>query len=218
MLMLPFARFRCGALRMKLHSLRQSGILIATNNANKVRELSAMLGELSIPVRVPAELGISIEVDETGTTFLENALMKARAFFEAARIPVLADDSGLVVDALAGEPGVYSARYGGSNLTDTDRIAIVLSKMQKVAAHLRQARFVCSLVFLEATDEYRTYEGIAEGRILAEPEGADGFGYDPIFEDLLSGRSYASISADEKNERSHRGKALQQFLADLQRL
>lgn len=203
---------------MKLPELRRSGILIATGNAHKIRELEEMLSEFAIPVRTPASVGLSLDVEETGNTFAENAALKARAFCEAAGIPVLADDSGLVVDALNGEPGVKSARYGGEGLDDTGRLRLLLEKMHGVASHLRQARFVCTLAFLTPDDEIRYYEGVAEGRILLEPEGIGGFGYDPVFEDLITGRSYASLTAEEKNERSHRGRALKSFLADLQRL
>jgi XTP/dITP diphosphohydrolase len=204
---------------MKLPELRRSGILIATGNLHKIRELEQLLDPFAIPVRTPASLGIRLEVEETGSTFAENAALKARAYFKAAGIPVLADDSGLMVDALHGEPGVMSARYGGEGLDDTGRLRLVLEKMRGVAPHLRRARFVCTLAFLTSQhDEIRYYEGAAEGRILLEPQGSGGFGYDPIFEDLITGRSYASLTAEEKNERSHRGRALKLFLADLQRL
>lgn len=204
---------------MKLPELRRSGILIATGNAHKIRELEEMLSEFAIPVRTPASIGLSLDVEETGDTFAENAALKARAFCVAAGIPVLADDSGLVVDALNGEPGVKSARYGGEGLDDNGRLMLLLERMHGVASHLRQARFVCTLAFLTSPDEeIRYYEGVAEGRILLEPEGTGGFGYDPVFEDLITGRSYASLTAEEKNERSHRGRALKSFLADLQRL
>lgn len=204
---------------MKLPELRQTGILIATGNAHKVREMEEVLAPFAIPVRSPVELGLKITVEETGSSFAENAVIKARAYCEASGLPVLADDSGLVVDALNGEPGVHSARYGGEGLTDTDRLHLLLEKMRGVASHMRQARFICTLAFLtKPSAEVRFYEGVAEGRILLEPEGIGGFGYDPVFEDPITGRSYASLPPEEKNERSHRGRALKQFLADLQRL
>lgn len=203
---------------MKLPELRQSGVLIATGNAHKVRELEELLEPLGIPVKTPKSIGLSLEVEETGVTFRENAALKAKAFVKASGLPCLADDSGLVVDALNGEPGVFSARYGGEGLDDTRRVQLLLRNMAGVEASMRTARFVCSLAFLTPdSDEPRYFEGIAEGRILFEPRGTAGFGYDPVFEDPATGKSYAELSSEEKNERSHRARALKLFAVDLQR-
>lgn len=203
---------------MKLPELRKSGVLIATGNAHKVRELEELLEPLGIPVKTPKSIGLSLDVDETGVTFRENAALKAKAFGKASGLPCLADDSGLVVDALNGEPGVFSARYGGEGLDDTRRVQLLLRNLAGVEAPLRTARFVCSLAFLTPdSDEPRFFEGIAEGRILFEPRGTAGFGYDPVFEDPATGKSYAELSSEEKNERSHRARALKLFAVDLQR-
>lgn len=204
---------------MRIPELRKKGILIATNNSHKVREIEQLLAEFAIPVFTPKKIGISIQVNETGSTFLENAIIKMKAFLHRTGLPTLADDSGLMVDALNGQPGVFSARYGGEGLTDSDRVNLLLEELKPVAVHLRQARFVCSLAFSFSTDQpIHTYEGVVEGRILLQPEGGSGFGYDPVFEDLTTGLSFASLSETTKNEKSHRGRALKQFLVDLQRL
>ncbi|MBW7856854.1 MAG: RdgB/HAM1 family non-canonical purine NTP pyrophosphatase [Leptonema sp. (in: Bacteria)] len=203
---------------MRIPELRKKGILIATNNSHKVRELEQLLFEFAIPIITPQQLGISIEVDETGATFIENAILKMKAFADRTDLPTLADDSGLVVDALDGRPGVFSARYGGKGLSDADRVNKLLDELVSVASHRRQARFVCSIAFCFSDNEpIRTYEGVVEGRILLQPEGQGGFGYDPVFEDMITGQSFASLSEVEKNQRSHRGRALKQFLNDLQR-
>ncbi|GIX42316.1 MAG: non-canonical purine NTP pyrophosphatase [Leptospiraceae bacterium] len=201
---------------MNIIELRQTGILIATNNPHKVYELRQLLEPYAIPVKTPEELGIKINVKETGKTFEENAKLKVEAYYSIAKIPTIADDSGLEVDALNKEPGVFSARYGGEHLTDEERNFYLLEKIKHIADYLRTARFVCVLAFKVAHNEpVKFYKGIVEGKILYQPRGKNGFGYDPIFEEIRTKKSFAELSLEEKNQISHRGKALQQFLNDL---
>lgn len=180
-------------------------IIAATKNKNKVREFKEILPSFEIVTQ--EEAGIDIDVEETGTTFRENALLKAQAIFDKTGIPALADDSGLVVFALGGEPGVYSARYGGEGLDDMGRLNLVLEKMKDVEDGLRGAQFVCNIAFVTKDKVYEA-EGICEGEIIREARGENGFGYDPIFYVAEKGKTTAQMSADEKNEISHRGKAL----------
>lgn len=180
-------------------------IIAATKNKNKIREFKEILPDFDIITQ--EEAGIDIDVEETGTTFRENALLKAKAIFEKSGISALADDSGLEVFALGGEPGVYSARYGGEGLDDNGRLNLVLEKMKDVDDELRGAQFVCSIAFV-TKDEIYEAEGVCEGVIIREAKGENGFGYDPIFYVLEKGKTTAQMSADEKNEISHRGKAL----------
>ncbi len=180
-------------------------IIAATKNKNKIREFKQILPDYEILTQ--EEAGIDIDVAEDGKTFAENALKKAQAIFDAAHIPALADDSGLEVFALGGEPGVYSARYGGEGLDDAGRTRLVLEKMKDVDDFLRGARFVCSIAFV-TEDETFTAEGEVEGVLTREPRGENGFGYDPIFYVPELGKTTAEMTAEEKNAISHRGAAL----------
>jgi XTP/dITP diphosphohydrolase len=180
-------------------------IIAATKNKNKIREFKEILPDYDIITQ--EEAGVDIDVEEDGETFAENALKKAQAIFDATHIPALADDSGLVVFALGGEPGVYSARYGGGNLDDKGRCDLVLKKMEEVDDFLRGAQFVCSIAFVTEDKTY-TAEGIVEGVLTREPRGENGFGYDPIFYVPEKGKTTAEMTADEKNAISHRGRAL----------
>lgn len=201
-----------------LLDLRKKGILIGSNNLYKIQELQQLLEPLSIKVKSPQDFGINIEVEESGLTFKENAEIKAKAYYELLKIPTIADDSGLEVDALNKEPGVYSARYGGK-LTDQERNAYLLSKLKNVGDYLRTARFICVLAFkFHDHKPIRFYEGVAEGKIIYQPRGKYGFGYDPIFEDIRTRKTFAELTMEEKNLISHRGKALQLFLNDLKLL
>jgi XTP/dITP diphosphohydrolase len=187
-------------------------LIIASNNAGKVREYKQLLEPLGYEAVSQSEAGINIEVEETGTTFAENSALKARAIFEIAHCAVLADDSGLVVDALGGEPGVYSARYGGLK-TDAERSALLLSKLRGVEAENRGAHFACTIHFIKESGEEITAEGIVNGKIGFEPLGENGFGYDPIF--MYGDKSFAQLSGEEKNVISHRGNALRQLVDKL---
>lgn len=194
--------------------LREAGLVPATGNPGKLEELRRLLQPLSITLVPPASLGVSLEPDETGGTFRENAEIKARAFYAATRRPVLSDDSGLCVDLLGGAPGVQSARYGGPGLSDADRRRRLLDELAGKAPP-RRARFVCVLALMLGEGDVRFYEGTFEGEILMTERGAGGFGYDPVFLDPESGLSFGELSADEKNAKSHRGRALRALLADL---
>lgn len=188
-------------------------IILATNNKNKLREIREILSPLGYEVITQSEAGINIEVEETGTTFAENAYLKAKAIFDLTdNCCVLADDSGLMVDYLNGEPGVYSARYGGLE-SNEERIALVLKKLDGVEKDKRTARFVCAMCFIKADGEKIEVQGRCEGSIATDTIGQNGFGYDPIF--MYGDKSFAEISSDEKNKVSHRAVALKMLLEKL---
>jgi XTP/dITP diphosphohydrolase len=193
-------------------------ILLASTNPYKHGELAELLEPYRIVVRTPSDLGLVLEVEENGSTFAENALIKARAFCAAAGMTSLADDSGLVVDALGGEPGVLSARYGGAGLTDEDRTALVLKRMRGIPDQMRGGRFVAAVAIALPHQEPKVFEGRVEGRITTEPAGACGFGYDPIFFYEPAGRTFAQMSRAKKSRVSHRGRALRPAAVYLQRL
>ena len=188
-------------------------IILATSNLGKVRELNSMLeGQYNVVSQIDMKVE---EVPETGASFIENALIKARNASSQSQLPTLADDSGLVVDALNGEPGIYSARYAGENATDEDNIVKLLSCMDNEDD--RGARFWCAMVFIRyASDpEPIIVEKSWEGQILRELKGQNGFGYDPIFYLPELNCTSAQLSAEEKNRKSHRGQALQEILKHL---
>lgn len=187
-------------------------LIIASNNKGKIREYKQLLEPFGYDVVSQREAGIDIEVEETGTTFAENSALKARAIYKITKCAVLADDSGLVVDALGGEPGVYSARYGGCD-NDADRVALILSKMKDVKQEDRSAHFVCTIHFIKQSGEEIAVEGRVYGKIGYEPLGDNGFGYDPIF--MYEGKSFAQVSADTKNSVSHRANALKALIEKL---
>lgn len=180
-------------------------LIIASNNKGKIREYKQILEPLGFEVLSQSEAGIDLEAEETGTTFAENSAIKARAIFGMTDCAVLADDSGLSVDALNGEPGVYSARYGGLE-TSAERSALVLEKLGNVPEDKRGARFVCNIHLILPDGREITAEGECSGRIGYEPRGNNGFGYDPIF--MYGSLSFAEIPAEEKNKLSHRAAAL----------
>ena len=181
-------------------------VVVATGNAGKLKEMQELLGD-DWHLVAQAELGIE-PAEETGTTFRENALLKARHAAALSGLPAIADDSGLEVDALGGEPGVYSARYAGVNGDDAANNAKLLAALEGIPAARRTARFRCCMVFVESANaEPLIADASWEGRIATEPRGTGGFGYDPLFIDPASGRHSAELSAAEKNARSHRGQA-----------
>ena len=185
-------------------------VLIATTNAHKIEELGALLMQVGCEFVVPRDLGLDdFDVDETGSTLLENAILKAVSFARKAGLPALADDSGLEVDALGGEPGVRSKRYAGPDATDADRVSLIVSKLAGVAERARTARFRTVLAFATPDAVIGTGSGSVEGRIGLEPFGAHGFGYDPIF--LVGGHrpTMAELTPAEKNAISHRSRAVQ---------
>ena len=183
-------------------------LVIASNNKGKIREYRQLLEPLGYEVMSQSEAGLELEVEETGTTFAENSALKARAAYKELGCAVLADDSGLAVDALHGEPGVYSARYGGLD-SDAERCEYLLKKLENVPDDNRGAHFVCTIHFIDSDGSEITAEGRVYGDISRELIGDNGFGYDPVF--MYKGRSFAEIPADEKNAVSHRAEALKEL-------
>lgn len=191
---------------------------MASANAGKLREIEQILGELKIAVVPQSDFGVDA-VEETGSTFAENALIKARHAAQISGLAAIADDSGLAVEVLGGRPGVYSARYSGPNATDASNIDRLLSELEGVPDDQRAAAFHCVACFVSSADaEPVVAEGEWRGRILRERRGDGGFGYDPIFFDMELKRSSAEMSADEKNARSHRGNALRALARQLRDL
>ncbi|PKM71960.1 MAG: non-canonical purine NTP pyrophosphatase [Firmicutes bacterium HGW-Firmicutes-16] len=182
--------------------------ILASNNKGKLKEMKAILANLGAEVISQSEAGLSIDADETGTTFEENALIKAKAACEAIREPAIADDSGLAVEALGGAPGVYSARYGGC-ATDEERVNLLLKNLE--GEKNRRAKFVSCIACTFPNGDVITARGECEGVITLAPRGEGGFGYDPIFELLDTGKTMAELSDEEKNAVSHRGRALKIF-------
>ena len=191
-------------------------VVLASNNAGKVRELGQMLAGRGLEVVAQGDLGVP-EAEETATTFVENALIKARNAARHAGLPAIADDSGLAVDALGGAPGIRSARYAGPGADDHANNARLLEAMRGVPEARRGAAFICALVFLRHTDDPVPLicQGTWRGRLLEAPRGSNGFGYDPLFLVPELGRTSAELPPDEKNRRSHRGQALAQLVARL---
>ncbi len=190
--------------------------LIATNNSKKLLELNRILNPLGIDVVSAKEMGINLDdVEETGTTFLENAFIKANAGCSRSGIPTIADDSGLCVDALDGAPGIYSARYGGDNATDEDKYNKLLSEMKNFEGDKRSAYFICSIACVFPDGTKISAEGKCNGTIATIPDGNGGFGYDPVF--LYNGISFGRLSAEEKDKVSHRGNALREFRDKLEK-
>ena len=193
-------------------------LLVATNNPGKVREYRELLAGLPMEVTWPGELGLNLRVDETGETFEENATLKARLFAKASELMTLADDSGLVVDALGGAPGVRSARYAGPGATDEDRYLLLLRRMQDVPDGHRQARFRCVIAVASPVGEVWMAEGVCEGVISRRPRGSRGFGYDPVFYVPDHGRTMAELPEEKKNRISHRALAAQGIQPLLERI
>jgi XTP/dITP diphosphohydrolase len=192
-------------------------LVLASGNAGKLRELLAILEPLGHELVSQSTLGIETP-PETGKTFIENALLKARHAARHSGLPALADDSGIEVDALGGRPGVYSARYAGERATDRKNLEKMLEELRDVPEGRRAARYQCVIVLARRADDAHPLiaRGTWEGRILAAPRGTSGFGYDPIFQPLGLSVSAAELPAAEKNSRSHRGLALQALTAQLQ--
>jgi len=187
---------------------RSDTVVLATRNKGKIAELRALLAGLGPQVVGLAEFPDIDEIPETGTTFLENARIKARAVCQATGLVSLADDSGLCVDALDGAPGVYSARYSGEDATDAANNAKILAALADVPEARRTCRFVSVVVAVAPDGRELAAEGVWEGRVTTSPAGQGGFGYDPLFFDPTAGLTAAELSPEAKNARSHRGKAL----------
>jgi len=190
-------------------------VFIATRNQGKLKEFAAFFADWGWAVKSLADFTDMPEIVENGRTFEENARIKADALYEWTKLPVLADDSGLEVDALGGEPGVYSARYAGEGATDDANNAKLLAALQGVPEERRQARFRCVLVLKLDQNRQLVAEGTCEGIILKEPRGAGGFGYDPLFYIPSLGKTMAELSPEEKNRISHRGTALRNLAEQL---
>ena len=183
-------------------------LLIATNNAHKLIEYQEIFADLPLTITSLANEGIPLDPEETGLTFAENAILKAKAFAQASGLPTLADDSGLEIDALNGEPGVYSARYGNTAKDDhVGRYQIVLNKLKDVPWLERTARFKCVIAIATPTEVIGTVEGTVEGLINFEPLGENGFGYDPVFFVSEFDETMAQVSSAKKHSISHRGRA-----------
>ncbi len=191
-------------------------IVLASNNPGKIKEIQALLPDYTI---IPQSEFVQTEAEEAGLTFVENALLKARHAAQHCHLPVIADDSGLAVDALGGAPGIYSARYAGPGASDKDNNDKLLLELAGVPFEERTARFICVIVMLEHAADPVPFiaQGIWEGKILMHPQGANGFGYDPLFWVPEHDCSSAELTPEVKNSLSHRGQALRQLAMMLQK-
>lgn len=198
----------------------QRRLLVATNNPHKVAELRTILRDMPFKIVSPTELGLTVNVEETGSTFAENAILKALAFAEAAHELALADDSGLEVDALHGEPGVHSNRWAGEGISAAERNRLINERLAGVPDERRTARFRSAIAIAGPAPLglYEVVEGTVEGRIVREPRGGGGFGYDPIFYAPELGQTFGESAETEKNRISHRGRAVAAALGPLRRL
>ena len=191
-------------------------IVLASNNKGKVRELGQMLSSLGMEVLPQSEFGVG-EVEETGLTFVENAILKARHAAKVSGLPAIADDSGLEVDVLNGAPGIYSARFAGQDANDEENLQKLLADLKEVPDEQRTARFQCLLVYMRHANDPTPLicQGTWEGIITREPRGENGFGYDPIFYVAAHQCTSAQLTPEQKNQLSHRGQALQKLLNNL---
>ena len=188
--------------------------VLATQNPKKLQEMAGILANLGVEIVSQQELGVKVEVEETGTTFAENAMLKAQAVMQATGLPAIADDSGLCVKALNGAPGVYSARYGGEGLDDAGRCRLLLSNLRGQTD--RSADFQTAIACVFPDGRTLTAEGSCHGAIAFVPMGSEGFGYDPVFLVPELRKTFAQLSTEEKAGISHRGKALRNFYTQLE--
>ena len=188
--------------------------VLATHNPGKLKEMGAILARFGVEVVSPKDLWLTVEGEETGTTFAENAMLKAKAICAAAQLPAIADDSGLCVDALNGGPGVYSARYGGEGLDDRGRYMLLLNNMRGQTT--RAAHFACAIACAFPNGDTLTAEGRCDGTIAFAPMGEGGFGYDPVFFVPEKAKTFGQLTAEEKSAISHRGRALESFVGKLE--
>lgn len=182
-------------------------LLLATTNEHKLKEFRTILRELPFTLLSLRDVQLNMDVEETGTTFAENALLKARAYAQAANMLALADDSGLEIDALGGAPGIYSARFAGRGTPYAERFRLILARLHDVPVSQRTARFRCAIALAEPAGYTRVVEGTIEGLIAESPRGENGFGYDPIFLVPEYGKTTAEMAPEEKHRISHRGRA-----------
>ena len=191
-------------------------VVLASKNRHKLVEISKITEKFDMELVLQSELGVDIDVEETGTTFEENSFLKAEAVMKATGLPALADDSGIAVDALNGEPGVYSARYGfDESLDDWGRLELLLKNTEHVPDGARQAQFVCVITMVTPDGQTIQARGEIHGELTREPAGENGFGYDPIFYYPPLGKTTAELDPEEKNAVSHRGNALKVFYEKL---
>ena len=191
-------------------------VVLASKNRHKLEEISKITEKFDIELILQSELGVDIDVEETGTTFEENSFLKADAVMKATGLPALADDSGIAVDALNGEPGVYSARYGfDESLDDWGRLELLLKNTENVPDGQRQAQFVCVITMVTPDGKTIQARGEIHGELTREAKGENGFGYDPIFYYPPLGKTTAELSPEEKNQVSHRANALKIFYEKL---
>ena len=191
-------------------------VVLASKNPHKLVEISKITEKFGFELVLHSQLGVDIDVEETGTTFEEKSLLKAEAVMKATGLPALADDSGIAVDALNGEPGIYSARYGfDESLDDHGRMMLLLKNTENVPDGQRQAKFVCVISFITPEGQVIQARGEIHGELTREPRGANGFGYDPIFYYPPAGMTTAEMPSEEKNAVSHRGNALKVFYEKL---
>ena len=187
-------------------------VVLASKNKHKLEEISKITEKFGIDLILQSELGVDIDVEENGTTFEENSFIKAEAVMKTTGLPALADDSGIAVDALNGEPGIYSARYGfDDSLDDWGRLLLLLKNTEHVPDGQRQAQFVCVITMVTPEGQVVQARGEIHGELLRAPVGENGFGYDPIFYYPPAGMSTAQMSPEEKNKVSHRANALKVF-------
>ena len=191
-------------------------VVLASKNKHKLEEISKITEKFDMELVLESELGVDIDVEETGSTFEENSFLKAEAVMKATGLPALADDSGIAVDALNGEPGIYSARYGfDESLDDRGRLNLLLKNTENVPDDKRQAKFVCVITLVTPQGQTIQARGEVHGMLLRAPAGKNGFGYDPIFYYPPFGKSLAQVSPEEKNQVSHRANALKVFYEKL---
>ena len=191
-------------------------VVLASKNKHKLVEISKITEKFGFDLVLQSELGVDIDVEETGTTFEENSFLKAEAVMKATGLPALADDSGIAVDALNGEPGIYSARYGfDDTLDDWGRLELLLKNTEQVPDGQRQAQFVCVITMVTPDGKCIQARGEIHGELTREPRGENGFGYDPIFYYPPAGMTTAEMPSEAKNEVSHRGNALKVFYEKL---
>ena len=191
-------------------------VVLASKNKHKMEEISQITEKFGMELVLESDLGVDIDVEETGSTFEENSFLKAEAVMKATGLPALADDSGIAVDALNGEPGIYSARYGfDESLDDWGRLQLLLKNTEQVPDERRQAKFVCVITLVTPQQEIIQARGEVHGMLLRTPAGQGCFGYDPIFYYPPLGKSLAELTPEEKNQVSHRANALQVFYQKL---
>ena len=191
-------------------------VVLASKNKHKLEEISKITQKFDMELVLESQLGVDIDVEETGSTFEENSYLKAEAVMKATGLPALADDSGIAVDALNGEPGIYSARYGfDDSLDDWGRLQLLLKNTEQVPDDQRQAKFVCVITLVTPQGQTIQARGEVHGTLLRAPAGENGFGYDPIFYYPPLGKSLAQVTAEEKNQVSHRAHAWKVFYEKL---